>query len=414
METSVIIIIIGFFIFCGHFLSGVFERRSIPDVLGLMFLGILLGPVLHIVNPESFGQFGSLFSNFVLIFILFESGTDLKISEVRKSFKDSAGITAVGFVFTAITITVLCMQIFHLSWVSSLFIGSALGGTSSAVVVGLVKKVEVQPKTATTLIIESAETDVFTLAIPLAILGLMVSGDFSVKILVSQFITSLVLAVVFGIMGALFWAFILNKVPTLKATKFSTPAFLFLLYGLSEYLNYSGPLTALTFGIAIGNLSYFEPKILRKIIPNQRIILPEAERVFFSEIVFLLRTFFFVFIGISIRINRIDWLLWGALITLAVYIIRILVVKLVISSDTPVLDRAVMSFMIPKGLGAAVIATLPVQQGHPDGPIIQSICFAVILSSTVYCVFFFFLAKTGITLPFYRLVYGRRKQWKKK
>ena len=70
METSVIIITIGFFIFCGHFLSGVFERRSIPDVLGLMFLGILLGPVFHIVNPDSFGQFGSLFSNFVLVFIL--------------------------------------------------------------------------------------------------------------------------------------------------------------------------------------------------------------------------------------------------------------------------------------------------------------------------------------------------------
>ncbi|MNJ85334.1 K(+)/H(+) antiporter NhaP2 [compost metagenome] len=414
METSVIIIIIGFFIFCGHFLSGVFERRSIPDVLGLMFLGILLGPVFHIVNPDSFGQFGSLFSNFVLIFILFESGTDLKISEVRKSFKDSAGITAIGFLFTTVTISILCNQIFHLSWVTSLFIGSALGGTSSAVVVGLVKKVDVQPKTSTTLIIESAETDVFTLAIPLAILGLMVSGDFSVKTLISQFITSLVLAIVFGILGALFWAFILNKLPTLKATKFSTPAFLFLLYGLSEYLNYSGPLTALTFGIVIGNLSYFEPKILRKIIPNQRIILPEEERTFFSEIVFLLRTFFFVFIGISIRINRIDWLLWGALITFIVYLVRIIVVKLVISSETPVLDRAVMSFMIPKGLGAAVIATLPIQQGHMDGAIIQSICFAVILSSTVYCVVFFFLVKTGFTMPFYRLIYGRSKRAAKK
>jgi potassium/hydrogen antiporter len=295
-----------------------------------------------------------------------------------------------------------------------LFIGAALGGTSSAVVVGLVKKVDVQPKTATTLIIESAESDVFTLAIPLAILGLMVSGDFSAKTVISQFVTSLILAIVFGVLGAFFWAFILNKLPKLKATKFSTPAFLFMLYGLAEYLGYSGPLTALTFGIAIGNLSYFEPKILRKIVPNQRIVLPEAERVFFSEIVFLLRTFFFVFIGISIRINRIDWLLWGALITFVVYLARIIVVKLVISSQTPVLDRAVMSFMAPKGLGAAVIATLPLQQGHKDGVIIQSVCFAVILASTVYCVLFFFLVKTGFTMPFYRLVFGSRKSISKK
>lgn len=35
METSIIIIIIGLFIFWVHYLSGFFERRNIPDLLGL-------------------------------------------------------------------------------------------------------------------------------------------------------------------------------------------------------------------------------------------------------------------------------------------------------------------------------------------------------------------------------------------
>ena len=383
--------------------------RSIPDVLGLMLLGMLLGPVFKFVDPDSFGKMGPLFSNLVLIFILFESGTDLKISEIKSSFKESAGITTLSFLITWLAGFILSIIIFDLSWVSCLFIGATLGGTSSAVVVGLVKKIAVKPKTATTLIMESAESDVFTLAIPLGILGFMITGEMEASAIISQFISSLVLALIIGIGGAFLWSFIISKIPTLKTTSFSTPAFLFILYGVAEYLKFSGPLTALSFGIAIGNLQYFEPKILENIIPNKSIMLPQKERDFFSEIVFLLRIFFFVYIGIKMQIDRIDLLLWGAFITLILFAVRIIAVKIVAANDSPMLDKAVMSIMIPKGLGAAVIATLPLQEGHTDGIIIQSICFSVILFSTLYCVGLFFMIKTGVSLPFYARLFGKDK-----
>src|SRR6218665_1693992 len=114
MATSLIIIFIGLFIFFGHYLSGMFERRSIPDVLGLILIGVLIGPVFKIVDPASFGKFGPVFSNLVLIFILFESGTDLKVEEIKASFKDTAGITFFGFLTTAIVIALCCKIIFGL------------------------------------------------------------------------------------------------------------------------------------------------------------------------------------------------------------------------------------------------------------------------------------------------------------
>ncbi len=407
MSTAILIIIIGIFIFWGHYLAGVFERRGIPDVLGLMCIGILIGPVFHWVNPDAFGQFGSLFSNLVLIFILFESGTDLRIAEVKASFKESAGITVLGFFVTWIILTVSCYLLFDLSILACLFIGSALGGTSSAVVVGLVRRSNIRPKTSTTLIMESVETDVFTLAIPITILSLMLTGHVNVNEVLSHFIASLTIALMIGIGGAFLWSFILNRFPTFKSTKFMTPAFLFILYGITEYLNFSGPLTALSFGIAIGNLQYLEPRFMEKIIPNQEILLREEERNFFSELVFLLRTFFFVFIGISIKIDRLDWLLTGALITFFVVLARMMIVPVVIPRETPLRDKAVISTMIPKGLGAAVIATLPFQQGIAEGAIIQAICFSVILFSTIYAAGLFFLVNQGISLPLYRLVYGK-------
>ena len=407
MPTAIIIIFIGVFIFWGHYLAAVFEKRGIPDVLGLMLIGILIGPVMHVVDPGSFGKFGSLFSHLVLVFILFESGTDLKISEVKKSFRDSAGITVVGFFVTAIVLTLLIYYIFHISILSCIFIGAALGGTSSAVVVGLVRGLKVTSRTSTTLIMESVETDVFTLAIPLGILGIMMTGHLEVSMVLSQFIASLIIALLIGIGGAFLWSIIINRFPDLKSTKFSTPAFLLILYGLTEFLNFSGPLTALSFGIAIGNIKYFEPKILDRIIPDHAIVLPEEERNFFSELVFLLRTFFFLFIGMSIQIDNVEWLMWGALFTLALSLARLIYTPMVVHSSTPVFDKAVIASMIPKGLGAAVIATLPMQSGVADGPFIQAICFSLILFSTVFTVLFVYLVNKGWTLPFYRLIYGK-------
>lgn len=409
MSTAIIIIFIGIFIFWGHYLAAIFEKRGIPDVLGLMLIGMVLGPITGLVDIRSFDSFGKLFSHLVLVFILFESGTDLKISEVQKSFKLSAGITVVGFFVTWIVLSALTYFIFNIPILSCLFIGAALGGTSSAVVVGLVRKVKVSPKTSTILIMESVETDVFTLAIPISILGLMITGHIEINTVLSQFAASLIIALMLGMGGAFLWSLIINKFPDLKSTKFSTPAFLLILYGITEYLNFSGPLTALSFGIAIGNMKYFEPRVLERFIPNHDIVLPPEERIFFSEIVFLLRTFFFLFIGMSIQIHRIDWLLWGALMTLALCIARILYVPLVVPKSTPVLDKAVISSMIPKGLGAAVVATLPFQSGVPDGDIIQAICFSLILFSTVFTVLFFFLIHKGISMPFYRFIYGKDK-----
>jgi len=410
VPTAIIIIFIGIFIFWGHYLAAIFEKRGIPDVLGLMLIGMLLGPITGLVHPGSFATFGKLFSHLVLVFILFESGTDLKISEVKKSFRESAGITVVGFFVTWVVLSTLTYFIFHIPVLACLFIGATLGGTSSAVVVGLVRRIAVTPKTSTTLIMESVETDVFTLAIPISILGLMITGEISINLVLSQFVASLIIALMIGVGGAFLWSIIINRFPDLKSTKFSTPAFLLILYGITEYLNFSGPLTALSFGIAIGNLKYFEPRFLEKIIPDQAIILPVEERSFFSELVFLLRIFFFLFIGMSIQIDRLDWLMWGSAMTFALCVARLLYVPLVVPKSTPLLDKAVISSMIPKGLGAAVVATLPFQSGVANGDIIQAICFSIILFSTVFTVLFFFLINTEVSLPFYRLIYGKDKE----
>ena len=78
MPTAIIIIFIGIFIFWGHYLAAIFEKRGIPDVLGLMLIGMLIGPITGLVDPSSFDTFGKLFSHLVLVFILFETLFEVK------------------------------------------------------------------------------------------------------------------------------------------------------------------------------------------------------------------------------------------------------------------------------------------------------------------------------------------------
>ena len=86
---AVTILAIGLLVFAGHFLTGLFERTKIPDVLILMLAGIVLGPVLHVVTPEDFGQVGPVFTTLALIVILFEGGIHLSMRELGSAAKDT-------------------------------------------------------------------------------------------------------------------------------------------------------------------------------------------------------------------------------------------------------------------------------------------------------------------------------------
>ena len=72
---SNIILLVGILVFVAHFLSQLFRKTNIPDVLMLMLLGILVGPALGLVSPSDFGKVGSVLSTIALVVILFESGT---------------------------------------------------------------------------------------------------------------------------------------------------------------------------------------------------------------------------------------------------------------------------------------------------------------------------------------------------
>jgi potassium/hydrogen antiporter len=405
MPTALTIVFVGCTIFLSHWFAALFTRTKIPDVLWLFIIGLLLGPVYHVISPEKFGALGPIFTTITLVFILFESGIDQRLEPLINSIGGTARITTYNFVATCLVAGGITFYYTDLGIIRSLMLGSIVGGTSSAVVTTLVKHFPMGERTRTILVLESAFSDVFTLAVPLTLLTAYKIGTFDVAIVTGQMIAAFILAVMLGVAGAFGWSIMLNKMRTLQNTVFTTPAFVFILYGIVEMLNYSGPIAALAFGITLGNIDVLGPPIMRNAISRKPISLNDHERAFFSEAVFLLRTFFFVYIGISVRLQDWQWMLLGAGITGLLFLVRIPVVRLSVSRTTSLKDASYMATMIPKGLGAAVLASLPVQQGVEGGDIIQSVVFSIILCTTVFTTVLTFLVEKTFVSAIYAWIF---------
>ncbi|MCC6281774.1 MAG: cation:proton antiporter [Saprospiraceae bacterium] len=398
MPTAYTIVFVGITIFLSHYFASLFARTKVPDVLWLFIIGLLLGPIGGIVSLSNFGAVGPVFTTITLVFILFESGIDQRLEPLINSLGGTARITTYNFFGSCLVAAGITYFYTDLGVLRSLILGSIVGGTSSAVVTTLAKQYPMTERSSTILVLESAFSDVYTLAIPLTLLSAYKIGRVDVAFVTGQMIAAFLLAAMLGIAGAFLWSVLLNRMRTLQNTVFTTPAFVFIIYGIVEILNYSGPIAALAFGITLGNIDVLGPPIMKNVISRKPISLTDHERAFFSEAVFLLRTFFFVYIGISVRLQ--DWwmLMLGAIITGALFLIRIPIVRLAVPRDTPTKDAAFMATMIPKGLGAAVLASLPAQQGIPGGEIIQSVVFSVILCSTLFTTILTFLVdKTWVS-----------------
>jgi len=164
---------------------------------------------------------------------------------------------------------------------------------------------------------------------------------------------------------------------------FTTVAFVFAIFGLAEVLGFNGAIAALAFGITIGNAESIRFPTLKKPLADKPVGLTAAERAFFSEGSFLLKTFFFVYLGICLEFAN-PWLIGlGLFLTVMAFILRIPAVKVSVSKLTPVKDSAIMAIMVPKGLAAAVLASIPLQQGIAGGELIRSVTYSVVLFSIV-------------------------------
>ena len=400
------ILAIGLFVFAAYLFKGIFSKTGIPDVLMLMVCGILIGPVLGWVEPSQFGQAGSALATMALVIILFEGGVDLDFDSLKPAISPTLKLTLTTFVATVAIVTLLGKYVGGLSTMAALMLGAVLGGTSSAVVIPLVQGLNVQGKTRTVLILESAITDV------LCIVGIFVLLDAAKKGGISPVATMLavsetmIVAILIGATTGLAWLFLLRAARRLPHGSFASTAMCFIVYGVTELLGFSGAISVLCFGLFLANGRRFAAAS-RVIHPARLASFSSNEQGFLQELIFVLKTFFFIYLGISMQLKEPALFILGGSIVFLVYIARHFFAYWTTDADVSRQYVALTAIMVPKGLAAAVLAGLPLQAGVVGGELIQGVAFVVVLLSIGLTAILIPLQRVGPVSSLYKAAYGK-------
>jgi cell volume regulation protein A len=384
MDVAIVVLFLGVLIFLGNVFNRVFAITRIPDLLIFIGIGLLLGPVLGLVTPTEYGIIGPLFATVTLAVILFEGGLHLKMATIRSAFRGTIELTLISFVVTMLVSAGILVYLHLLEPLPALMLGAAIGGTSSAVVIPMIEHLHLGKNSQAILALESAITDVLCIVLLLTLLDIYIIGELNVPYVGLRLVSSFFVAAVLGVLGGIAWSVLYPQLKTIKSI-FLTPAFLFIIYGIVTLLGFSGAIAALAFGITLGNLHSFN---ILKWLPGAHVAQVELtphEVTFLSQLVQLLKTFFFIYLGLSIILTDTEALKIGLLITLILFVLRILIVRFFMPKSIPVWDASITAVMIPKGLAAAVLAAIPLQKGVIGGEFIETTTYAIILFSIIIC-----------------------------
>ena len=385
MHVATNILVVGALIFVAHAFTGIFSRTRVPDVLLLTIIGILLGPILHLVTPENFGAVGPVFASVTLVIILFEAGLTLDFDILRGAIGPTLTLTFTNFLMTMVGVGVAGHFLLHLNPRLTFMLGAIIGSTSPAVIVPLTRRLPMIESTKTTLFLESALSDVLSIVVAIGFMDSYRFGSLRIGPMIGQILATLILAGIFGGFAAFAWSALLRKIRGLENSIFTTPAFVFVLFGIVELLGFSGYVAAVVFGAVLGNIEVFHRiSWLQRSLPPEPISLNEQERNFLAEVVFLLKTFFFVYVGVSIKFTDLPLVYVALALSMLIFLIRIPAAWISLNRTTPVLDASFVAIMSPKGLAAVVLASMPLGRQLAGGQELQSVTYSVVFISIVF------------------------------
>ncbi len=383
LGTLTAFLVVAAIIAIGFAAALVFERTRIPDIIILIVLGLILGPLslgylgVSVITAGALEAATPYFTALALMFILFDGGLNLRLGPVVRKLGLIGLHTGLTFALTVVTIALVSIHVLGFDPLVGLLFGGILAGTSSAVVIGVTRQLRVGEETKILLILESVLTDVLCVVLVLAIIELLRGGPgASPSIAVVGLGRAFLVSSVYGFVLGLWWLVLLRRVGTKPFAYMLTIGALLALYAVSELSGGSGAMASFVFGLVLGNHAL----IGRRLGLKTRFVVDERIRQFHGELSFMIRTFFFVFLGVVFTLDLTGrWSvstgipgLVGLSGTFALFIagvvlvflgmlgVRIFTARLVsYLRGKPPVERQVLWSVMGQGLAAVVLASLP-------------------------------------------------------
>lgn len=134
---------LAYIILIGLFFGKVFERISLPRIIGMILTGILIGPKLLNLLDENILLISKDLRQVALIIILIRAGLSLDITDLKRVGRPAVLMAFIPATFEILAYTLIGPLLLPISHVDACLMGTVLGAVSPAVVVPkMVKLIE--------------------------------------------------------------------------------------------------------------------------------------------------------------------------------------------------------------------------------------------------------------------------------
>ncbi len=363
-----------------------FKKTGISYYLFLIFIGIILGPIFNIIPRGPLMPLLGLFATFTLIMVLFHSGMDMKIKEVLRGSPRSLLQVILYVSLSIIIITAVTHFLFKWDLIQSLVFGSIIGGETTAVaIIPITRTLNLGQKLTTFLTLESIINSVLLIVVFTAFLKLYKTGVANWQTPIFTLATNFSIGIGIGIVLSIGWVFVLRQIKDYKYSYVFTVGLLLGTYALTEELHGSGLISVLILGIALGNY-----KSILSVLRRWQFDISDLQQEltkFQGEISFLMKTFFFVFLGLVFVIDpaKIFFNLLVGFGFLAILLFTRWVASRVSTRNSELYkDRNLILLLCAQGVTPATLSIVALNDGLPlANTFINFTVYVIILTNIV-------------------------------
>ncbi|SNS10015.1 sodium/proton antiporter, CPA1 family [Anaerovirgula multivorans] len=364
-------------ILLGLLFNQAFEKIRLPGLLGMLLLGIAMGPYGFNLISKEILTISSDLRKIALIIILLRAGLGLNKDTLNKVGIPAIKMSCVPGIFEGLTIMFVATHLLNISIIEAGILGFIIAAVSPAVIVpsmlDLMERKVGEDKGIPTLILAGASVDdVFAITLFTAFLGLYGGSDVNLLRQVVNIPISIVLGIGLGVMVGFLMVFLFKNYhmrDTKKVLIILGSAIA--LNSIEEFLEGFIPIASLLGVMTIGFILLENYPSVAKRVSNK-----------FNKIWVFAQLLLFVLVGAEVNINvAIDSGFIGLIIiTIGLIARSIGVLVSVAGTDLNKKEKlfCVISY-VPKATVQAAIGAVPLAMGVASGEIILAIAVLSIL-----------------------------------
>ena len=352
----------------------------IPSILFLLTVGIIVGPVLNLINPDAL--FGNLLFPFISLsvaVILFEGSLTLKFEDIRGHGKTVSNLVSTGALITWLIIGYSTYHLLNLPIELAFLFGAIVVVTGPTVIIPMLRTVRPNTKVANVLRWEGIVIDPLGALLAVLVFDFIISGqqNNALGMIFLTFGKIIFSGLIIGFVSGWSIGELLRKqyVPQYLRNIFTLIS-VFAIFVISEMIESESGLLAVTvMGITMANMKDMDIDNILDFKESLSVLLISA---------------LFIILAARIELHELIHVGWPAIILLGIIIFvarPISVFTSSIGSDLTVNEKLMVSWIGPRGIIAAAISSLFALRledaGYSEAALIVPLTFVIIIGTVV-------------------------------